>query len=124
MLARIAATRIAGSVPVLSLPVDLDNAVTDFVNRVEARTFLRRAIVRRQNDEELAASMAVVERIRYAAPERVPADVMTAAARRGFYIARAPVLMEGRLELIHYYQNQSICDTYHRYGNLGDRSPI
>jgi RHH-type proline utilization regulon transcriptional repressor/proline dehydrogenase/delta 1-pyrroline-5-carboxylate dehydrogenase len=43
-------------------------------------------------------------------------------AERGFYIARAPVLMEGRIELIHYFQNQSVCDTYHRYGNLGDRT--
>jgi len=66
--------------------------------------------------------MAVVQRIRYAAPERVPETVMAAAAKRGFYIARTPVLMEGRIELLHYCQNQSICDTYHRYGNLGDRS--
>lgn len=124
MLARIAATHIAGSVSVLSIPLDLDNALTDFLNCSEAHAFIRKAIIRRQRDEELMASMAVVERIRYAAPERVPAEVMAAAARRGFYIARAPVLMEGRLELIHYYQNQSICDTYHRYGNLGDRSLI
>ena len=124
LLARIAATHIAGSVPVLSIPEDLDNALTDFLNRSEARAFIRMAIIRRQTDEELIASMAVVERIRYAAPERVPAGVLAAAADRGFYIARAPVLMEGRLELIHYYQNQSICDTYHRYGNLGDRAPI
>jgi RHH-type proline utilization regulon transcriptional repressor/proline dehydrogenase/delta 1-pyrroline-5-carboxylate dehydrogenase len=68
--------------------------------------------------------MDIVDRIRYAAPERVPALVLAAAARRGFYIARAPVLMEGRIELIHYYQNQSICDTYHRYGNLGDRTHL
>jgi len=47
---------------------------------------------------------------------------MAAAAKKGFYIARAPVLMEGRIEMLHYCQNQSICDTYHRYGNLGDRS--
>jgi RHH-type proline utilization regulon transcriptional repressor/proline dehydrogenase/delta 1-pyrroline-5-carboxylate dehydrogenase len=122
MLARLAATRIAGSVPVVSIPVALENEVTAFLDRIEAREFVRKAIVRRQSDEALCASMAVVDRIRYAAPERVPADVLAAAARRGFYIARAPVLMEGRIELIHYFQNQSVCDTYHRYGNLGDRT--
>jgi RHH-type proline utilization regulon transcriptional repressor/proline dehydrogenase/delta 1-pyrroline-5-carboxylate dehydrogenase len=31
-------------------------------------------------------------------------------------------MMEGRIELLHCCRNQSICDTYHRYGNLGDRS--
>ncbi len=122
VLARVAATRIAGSIGIVSIPVDLDNDVTAFLNGIEAREFLGRTLVRRQSDEVLCAGMRVVDRIRYAAPERAPAPVLAAAARRGFFIARAPVLMEGRIELIHYYQNQSICDTYHRYGNLGDRT--
>ncbi|MBL0715721.1 MAG: aldehyde dehydrogenase family protein, partial [Desulfosarcina sp.] len=124
ILARIAATRIAGSVPIISIPTELDNAATAFLNSIEAHEFIQRAIIRRQTDEELCASIPVVERIRYAAPPRVPAGVLASAARRGFYIARAPVLMEGRVELIHYFQNQSICDTYHRYGNLGDRTQL
>jgi RHH-type proline utilization regulon transcriptional repressor/proline dehydrogenase/delta 1-pyrroline-5-carboxylate dehydrogenase len=33
-------------------------------------------------------------------------------------------MMEGRIELLHYVQNQSVCDTYHRYGNLGDRTTL
>ena len=53
----------------------------------------------------------------------MPQTVFEAAATTGFYIARAPVLMEGRIELLHYLVNQSICDDYHRYGNLGDRAP-
>ena len=82
------------------------------------------ALIRRQSDEALTASMAVVQRIRYAAPDRVPAAILAAAAQKGYYVARSPVLMEGRIELLHYCQNQSICDTYHRYGNLGDRSEL
>jgi len=66
--------------------------------------------------------MPAVERIRYAAPERASAAVLAEAARTGFYIARAPVLMEGRVELLHYFTEQSICNTYHRYGNLGERA--
>ena len=69
-------------------------------------------------------SMAVLQRIRYASPDRVPKAVFKAAAQRGYYIARQPVLMEGRFELIHYVQNQSICDSYHRYGNLGERAEL
>ena len=62
--------------------------------------------------------------MRYASPDRVPERVLEAAAKSGYYIARSPVLMEGRLELIHYVQNQSVCDNYHRYGNLGERSEL
>jgi len=55
------------------------------------------------------------------APERVTAEVFKAAAETGLYIARAPVAMEGSIELLQYYLQQSICKNYHRYGNLGDR---
>ena len=122
VLARVAATRIAGNIAVISIPRDMDNAVTAFLDTLEGRQITARAIVRRQSDEELMASMGVGQRIRYAAHERVPEAVLAAAARKGFYVARAPVLMEGRIEMLHYCQNKSICDSYHRYGNLGDRS--
>ncbi len=122
VLARVAAARIAGNIPLISIPMDLENEVTAFLDTPEGRQMTDKTVLRRQSDDALIASMAVVQRIRYAAPERVPETVMAAAAKRGFYIARTPVLMEGRIELLHYCQNQSICDTYHRYGNLGDRS--
>jgi RHH-type proline utilization regulon transcriptional repressor/proline dehydrogenase/delta 1-pyrroline-5-carboxylate dehydrogenase len=63
-----------------------------------------------------------IQRIRYAAPERVSQEILNHAANTGFYIARSRVVMEGRIELQHYFQEQSICDSYHRYGNLGERS--
>jgi RHH-type transcriptional regulator, proline utilization regulon repressor / proline dehydrogenase / delta 1-pyrroline-5-carboxylate dehydrogenase len=121
-LARIAAARITGSTAVVSIPEDLHNAVTEFLERSDARALLGPSPVHRQSDEELIAAMEILQRVRYAAPDRVPLQVLQAAAGRGYYIARAPVLMEGRLELLHYVQNQSVCDDYHRYGNLGERA--
>jgi RHH-type proline utilization regulon transcriptional repressor/proline dehydrogenase/delta 1-pyrroline-5-carboxylate dehydrogenase len=123
-LARIAAARITGNVAVVSIPDDLDNAVTDFLYGEQGRALLGRSPLRRQSDEQLAACMQALQRLRYAAPQRVPRAILETAAGRGDYIARQPVLMEGRLELIHYVQNQSICDNYHRYGNLGERAEL
>lgn len=123
-LARIAAARIAGNTAVLSIPEDLNNSVTLFLDRTEAQELLEAMPIRRQSDEELIASFEVLQRIRYAAPDRVPQSVLKAAAATGYYIARAPVLMEGRLELIHYVQNQNVCNNYHRYGNLGERTEL
>jgi RHH-type proline utilization regulon transcriptional repressor/proline dehydrogenase/delta 1-pyrroline-5-carboxylate dehydrogenase len=121
-LARIAAARITGNTAVVSIPEELHNPVTDFLERSDARRLMGPSPVHRQSDEELIAAMQVLERIRYAAPDRVPEHVLGAAAAKGYYIARAPVLMEGRLELLHYVMNQSVCDNYHRYGNLGERA--
>ena len=74
-------------------------------------------------DKELIKSLPIIDRIRYAAPERVPRDVRRAAADVGFHIARTPVMMDGRIELLQYYRQQSICNNFHRYGNLGKRAP-
>ena len=123
-LARIAAARITGNSVVISIPKDLDNEITRFLNHSYARDLMEGTKIRRQSDEELIASFNLLKRVRYAAPDRVPPEVIKAAARKGYYIARSPVLMEGRLELIHYLQNQSVCDNYHRYGNLGDRTEL
>ncbi len=37
-------------------------------------------------------------------------------------IADRPVLQHGRIELLWYVHEQSLCVDYHRYGNLGIRT--
>jgi len=77
-----------------------------------------------ESDEELAAAITQREtdRVRYAAADRVPVIVRRAAAEAQVYIADAPVLAEGRVELLWYVQEQSVRFDYHRYGNLGARA--
>jgi RHH-type proline utilization regulon transcriptional repressor/proline dehydrogenase/delta 1-pyrroline-5-carboxylate dehydrogenase len=79
-----------------------------------------------ENDEQLAALLRQMppcpdERIRFAAPSRVPPVLRTAAAASGQYLADEPVLAEGRVELLWYVREQTISHDYHRYGNLGAR---
>jgi RHH-type proline utilization regulon transcriptional repressor/proline dehydrogenase/delta 1-pyrroline-5-carboxylate dehydrogenase len=40
------------------------------------------------------------------------------AAEYGVHIADAPVLPHGRIELLHYLREQSVCVEYHRYGQI------
>ena len=123
-LARIAAARIAGCAVIVSRPPDLNNQATAFLADGEGRRLLGNAMVVDQDDRALADMIPEIDRIRYAARDRVPEAVFAAAARRGFYISRAPVFMEGRIELLQYFRQQSVCDNYHRYGNLGDRAVV
>jgi RHH-type proline utilization regulon transcriptional repressor/proline dehydrogenase/delta 1-pyrroline-5-carboxylate dehydrogenase len=122
-LARVAAAKITGCLSRISSPNDLDTPVTRFLQSEAGRRFIGGHPVFFELDKELIKSMPIIDRIRYAAPERVPRDVLHAAAEIGFYIARTPVMMDGRVELLQYYRQQSICDNYHRYGNLGERVP-
>jgi RHH-type proline utilization regulon transcriptional repressor/proline dehydrogenase/delta 1-pyrroline-5-carboxylate dehydrogenase len=121
-LARVAAAKITGCVPRISIPNDLNTPATRFIQSEEGRRLIDRTPVVYESDKELIKSMPIIDRIRYAAPERVSQNVLRAAAEIGFYIARTPVMMDGRIELLQYYRQQSICDNYHRYGNLGERA--
>ncbi|MFZ5570763.1 MAG: proline dehydrogenase family protein [Thermodesulfobacteriota bacterium] len=120
-LARIAAARISGCRTFISVPAGMHNATTRFLESHEGRRLTEGSALHVQTDAEVAARLSEVDRIRYAAPERVPVAVSAAAAAAGFYIARAPVRMDGRIELIHYFREQCVCRNYHRYGNLGER---
>lgn len=77
-----------------------------------------------QTDAELEAAMREggVERVRAAGPGRVSAALLRAAAEAQIFVAEAPVLAEGRIELLWYVQEQSLSFDYHRYGNLGARA--
>ncbi|MFH1091343.1 MAG: aldehyde dehydrogenase family protein, partial [Pseudomonadota bacterium] len=122
VLARLAAAHITGCTPLISLPPGLQTQAVDFLGTEEGRDLLGSAPVLIQADEELAAGLIEIDRLRYASPERVPETVRVQAAQYGFFIACSPVYMEGRLELLWYYRQQSICHNYHRYGNLGERA--
>jgi RHH-type proline utilization regulon transcriptional repressor/proline dehydrogenase/delta 1-pyrroline-5-carboxylate dehydrogenase len=77
-----------------------------------------------ETDAELARAIRdrETDRIRYAARDRAPAEILAAAHRAGIFVARAPVLAHGRIELLWYLSEQSISRDYHRYGNLGQRA--
>jgi RHH-type proline utilization regulon transcriptional repressor/proline dehydrogenase/delta 1-pyrroline-5-carboxylate dehydrogenase len=80
-----------------------------------------------ETDEELAGLVRATpphprERLRFSGPAHVPAEVRKAAAESAAYLADAPVLGHGRIELLWYLREQSISYDYHRYGNLGARA--
>ena len=123
-LARISAARAANCHPVVSLPEGLSNEVTDFLDGRYGRALLNNIRLVNQTDKQLLGGLLDIGRIRYAAADRVPEALFSGAAETGFYIAKTPVYMEGRIELLQYFRQQSICNNYHRYGNLGERGEL
>jgi RHH-type transcriptional regulator, proline utilization regulon repressor / proline dehydrogenase / delta 1-pyrroline-5-carboxylate dehydrogenase len=77
-----------------------------------------------ESDEQLAAAISggQTDRVRYAAPDRVPPVVLRAGNEACACVVSTPVSAEGRLEMLWYLREQSISTDYHRYGNLGLRS--
>ena len=75
-----------------------------------------------QKDVEFCKKLHKYDRIIYSNISKVPECVFEAAAQTTTFIVRQPAMMEGRLELLNYFAEQSVSHSYHRYGNIGARA--
>ena len=122
VVARIAAARVCECRTTVSSPPGLEHPAVELMASLSepwagAIEFIE------ETDAELAVAVQNerTDRVRFAAEDRVPVVVRQAAAVSSVYLADAPVLQEGRIELLWYLREQSVSDNYHRYGNLGVR---
>jgi len=122
ILGRIAASKVSGCECCVSIPSGLANAAVSFLENIDGKNFLGDSEMIHQTDQDLIGMLDTKVRIRYASGDRISDEVLNAAASGGFYLSSTPVLMEGRIELLQYLREQSICHDYHRYGNLGERA--
>ena len=114
VLARVAAATMVGGRPAVSYARD-----SELIQKIGDR-----CETIQESDEELIEAIRErqMDRLRYAAPGRAPANVRAAAHEAGVSVIDAPVLANGRIELLWYLHEQSVSFDYHRYGNLGPRS--
>ncbi|MBI1375653.1 MAG: aldehyde dehydrogenase family protein [Phycisphaera sp.] len=121
--ARVCAAKLAGCRIAVSYDGDGDSSLPDLLHSL---TELWAAAIEfvDETDDELARVIRAgqTDRVRYAADDRVADSVRRAAAESGVYLATDAVLCEGRIELLWYLREQSLCVDYHRYGNLGARA--
>jgi len=73
----------------------------------------------RDDENKLIMKIPSVQRVRFLHPDNVSKNIYEAIADSAIYIASERFLSHGRLELMHYFIEQSISNSYHRYGNLG-----
>ncbi len=79
--------------------------------------------VKRESLDGFIAGMQSYERFRTCS-SRIPMQMYEAAAAIDKYIATAPPVREGRVELLHYIKEQSISFEYHRYGSITERPTL
>jgi RHH-type proline utilization regulon transcriptional repressor/proline dehydrogenase/delta 1-pyrroline-5-carboxylate dehydrogenase len=123
ILARICAARTAGCRITVSKPHEIESPLFDALEQA-THSWAGSIEFVEESDGALAdlVRLQQTDRLRYASPDRVPAAIREAVIENYIYIADAPVLMQGRVELMWYVREQSLCIDYHRYGNLGTRT--
>jgi RHH-type proline utilization regulon transcriptional repressor/proline dehydrogenase/delta 1-pyrroline-5-carboxylate dehydrogenase len=125
VFARAAAAQAAGCRTTLSSPIGLSGLAAQALTWLDELTDSWGAAIEfvEEDDAELARSILTrqTDRVRYAAPDRVSPQIRIAAADALQYVADTPPLAHGRIELLWYFQEQSLSVLYHRYGNLSLR---
>ncbi|MCG8470408.1 MAG: proline dehydrogenase family protein [Desulfobacterales bacterium] len=121
VLSMCAAALIAGNRLTLSVSPEVGAGFRGFLESAQGRLLLKGGHICFESDAVLDKYLNHDHRIRFAAPGRPGVNLLKKAAETGIYISRTPVLAQGRVELLQYVREQSICNNYHRYGNLGER---
>ena len=121
-MSRILAAKVCGVTVRVSLEPGMNDTVSQFLFRYSQKVLKTGDIMKRETEEEFAKCFAEVDRIMYANSDKVSGFVYAEAARELTFVVRHKPLMEGRIELLNFFEEQAISHSYHRYGNLGARS--
>lgn len=118
MLASIIASKMIGAKLLISLPKEekdlrfswLEEKIQGLIDEDDTLLF--------QNEDELIGDITQYERVRFL-KAKVQPKLSLKAAKEAIHIVTEPFVAHGRIELMHYFLEQSISNSYHRYGNLG-----
>ena len=119
ILASIMAIKMIGAQLHISLPEETKRDEFIWLESKKEAFLGKNDSLRKENKAELVERIPTVERVRFLHPQNVTQDIYKAIASQAIYIASEPFVSHGRLELMHYFIEQSISNSYHRYGNLG-----
>lgn len=119
ILCSIAAAKMSGVTLHISLPKKIDSH--ELLWLMGKKDFLLDESDSLANEslEESIESMRESQRVRYLSQENIEEEIFEAMAKDAIHIAREPFIAHARVELMHYFLEQSISHSYHRYGNLG-----
>jgi RHH-type proline utilization regulon transcriptional repressor/proline dehydrogenase/delta 1-pyrroline-5-carboxylate dehydrogenase len=121
ILASIIAIKMVGASLHISIPKHSKKAELIWLEAKQSLFIGEKDSFSRDEEDTLVAAMDRVARVRFLHPENVTPSIYESIASKTIYIASEPFLSHGRIELMHYFIEQSVTNSYHRYGNLGMR---
>ena len=119
IICSIAAAKMSGSILHVSLPIKVTSPYLLWL--IDKKDFLLSSedtFVQEDKEDRLQA-MRDSDRVRYLKKKNIQMDIYETLSHSEVYIESEPFVAQGRIELMHYFREQSISDSYHRYGNLG-----
>ena len=119
ILTTIMAIKMVGAKLNISIPKKSKKAELIWLESKQAAFIGKDDSISRDDEDELIAKIPHSQRVRFLHPDNVTQNIYNSIADKAIYIAGENFVSHGRLELMHYFVEQSISNSYHRYGNLG-----
>lgn len=105
----------------ISLPKSIESDAFAWLINNSKKILQEEDSLQLQNEEELIESIKKVQRIRFLNPKHVTKKIYDTLKDEAKHISSEPFVAHGRIEMLHYFSEQSVSNSYHRYGNLGLR---
>ena len=121
-MARILAAKVCKVKLRVSLEPERDDPVSRFLFRYSQKILKEDDLIKRESEKDFVKCFADMDRVFYSCRENVSEFVYREALKNLKFIVCTHPLMEGRLELLNFFEEQSISHSFHRYGNLGKRA--
>jgi RHH-type proline utilization regulon transcriptional repressor/proline dehydrogenase/delta 1-pyrroline-5-carboxylate dehydrogenase len=118
IICSIFAIRLIGANLHLSLPLEMKKSENKLLDNISM--LFNDEEVFYEKEDELVNSIKAYERVRFLTNEPISPKIYEALSSEPIHISSKPFVGQGRIEMLHYYIEQSISDSYHRYGNLGE----
>jgi len=117
-VARVLAARV--SKVNFKVSINKNDEVKNFLENAK-ELFISNDSLIEEDDIAFAQTLKDFERIIYSNINKVPDIIFKKASQTVTFIIRQKPMMDGRLELLNYFEEQSISHSFHRYGNIGAR---
>jgi RHH-type proline utilization regulon transcriptional repressor/proline dehydrogenase/delta 1-pyrroline-5-carboxylate dehydrogenase len=117
-VSRIFAARVAKVA--FTVSIDTNSTMYSFLQNAD-ELFTQKDVLIQEEENKFIDSLADYERVIYSDITKVSDAVFKKASEPLTFIIRQKPMMEGRLELLNYFSEQSISHSFHRYGNIGAR---
>ena len=115
------AAKMAGSRVTLSLDLAHNSKVLEWLKDNTSKFLEKEDELIIEADVTFFGMINKYDRIRILRPLAQMDMLYKEASKTAKHITVEPFVSNGRIELMHYYSEQSVSDSYHRYGNLGLR---
>lgn len=119
MLCSVAAAKMSGASLHISLPTQIESQDLEWLHSKFEILLDTEDSYAHEDKDQLIMQINNANRARFLDTTTLDLELYKRITNKSIHIVDEPFVAHGRIELMHYFIEQSVSNSYHRYGNLG-----